>query len=87
MTCYWINIQLRSSTACLFDIMQVKVKCVISAPVASPNKGKNDGWLQTSFRNTVDIKRLHTSVKMPGFCDVKNETKINHFNVNYNLYN
>ncbi len=39
---------------------------------------------------TVDIKSLHTSVKMPGFCD--NETKINHFwtfstfNVNYNLY-
>ncbi len=43
---------------------------------------------------TVDIKSLHTPVKMTGFCDVKkNETKINHFrtfstfDVNYNLYN
>ncbi len=43
--------------------------------------------------NTVNIKSLHTPVKMPVFCDVKNETKINNFrtfstfNVNYNLYN
>ncbi len=29
---------------------------------------------------TVDIKSLHTPVKMAGFCDVKkNETKINNF--------
>lgn len=27
---------------------------------------------------TVDIKGLHTSVKMVGVCDVKNETKLNH---------
>ncbi len=28
---------------------------------------------------TVAIKRLHTPVKMPSFCDEKNKTKINIF--------
>ena len=46
------------------------------------------------LRATVDIKSLHTPVKMSSVCDVKkNETKINHFrtfstfNETYELYN
>lgn len=27
---------------------------------------------------TVDVRGLHTPVKMAGFCEVRNETKMNH---------